>query len=590
MNRRSIAVVVVMALGVAACGGSGTGGGDTAGGDTVGDPVVAPATAAPSSDPTTDDPTTDDPASLPATEVDPDQLTQLATSLVEELAGADVATLEDRARAAAVELELELAEVSGLAESLGGRDAARLALSDAWAPIIEQARAVEDDLAGVRFEGASATAGPSVEMGLFAGYLAATLGIEGALSQVQSFPPGSQPQSEEIAPGVTVTVGPDSAQLEVVQEVTINGVRTTLKLTTKAVACPGPDGRLRVDTAMDVRAEHNGRGQTARLEVAVEFQLDDDANVETNEIETRLQLADHGGSARGQFVDTTLRIPFDGGPSTVRVNRTGGAVTKQLVETAVSTQTIFGLLGLGPKKAVERHIDSGVCVTLTATANPGTTLPPRGNATISVTSISRKDGAPTGGSYRGIITAGRGQLDPSDTKVPADATLSFTAPDTAGESSTVSLEARSRRGVGRTTITFNTAAGWAIDEVVAGVRFTGVSCGSHLGPWTISYKERMPGGEVSGSLSGQLGADGTGSMEFRQSITVPGQGSVQIGSSAWPARIAPTSEGYDLTIDGGDFGGFASIPGVPRTDVQGSSSGAGVFRVRPATAEQCPSS
>ena len=56
------------------------------------------------------------------------------------------------------------------------------------------------------------------------------------------------------------------------------------------------------------------------------------------------------------------------------------------------------------------------------------------------------------------LTAGGASVEPLSTKVPADATFNYLAPDEPNKSGTVSLEARSKRGVAKADITLDTAA------------------------------------------------------------------------------------------------------------------------------------
>lgn len=61
---------------------------------------------------------------------------------------------------------------------------------------------------------------------------------------------------------------------------------------------------------------------------------------------------------------------------------------------------------------------------------------------------------------RGIVTAllsgGETAVDPSSTPLPADAEFTHTAPGVRDKTGEVSLESRSKRGVGRAQITLDT--------------------------------------------------------------------------------------------------------------------------------------
>ena len=63
---------------------------------------------------------------------------------------------------------------------------------------------------------------------------------------------------------------------------------------------------------------------------------------------------------------------------------------------------------------------------------------------------------PTGGTVQALLSAGANSVDPSSTPIPVDAEFEYGAPDEPNKTGTVSLEARSKRGVGRVDISFDT--------------------------------------------------------------------------------------------------------------------------------------
>lgn len=110
---------------------------------------------------------------------------------------------------------------------------------------------------------------------------------------------------------------------------------------------------------------------------------------------------------------------------------------------------------------------------------------------------SKIDGSATGGTVTATLTAGGATVDPSATKVPADATFSYVAPDQAGKSGTISLEARSRRGVGKTTLDLTTAARPTV-TITSKVTYT--LAGGYSGTATIDLTMRpSPDGTYTGT-------------------------------------------------------------------------------------------
>src|SRR5690606_1997589 len=67
---------------------------------------------------------------------------------------------------------------------------------------------------------------------------------------------------------------------------------------------------------------------------------------------------------------------------------------------------------------------------------------------------AKQDGAPAGGTVRATLT-GAHSLNPKD-KVRADAQFDYQNPEKKDQSASIAFEARSRRGVGRATLDFDT--------------------------------------------------------------------------------------------------------------------------------------
>jgi hypothetical protein len=99
-------------------------------------------------------------------------------------------------------------------------------------------------------------------------------------------------------------------------------------------------------------------------------------------------------------------------------------------------------------------------VTVKATTQPGkrTGLKPRASLQLTAAPRSKIDGAPTSGTVTATMH-GSTSVNPSGSKVKADATFTVVAPGEKNKEATVSLEARSRRGVGKADVSVDTKAG-----------------------------------------------------------------------------------------------------------------------------------
>jgi hypothetical protein len=113
----------------------------------------------------------------------------------------------------------------------------------------------------------------------------------------------------------------------------------------------------------------------------------------------------------------------------------------------------FMLRGIGTGAPWE----SGRCVDLTVTSDPARRRAVRPNTAFDLEALprARADGAPAGGTVRATLEGGA-SLQPSSGKVPADAKYGYAGPDQPDQEASISFEARSKRGVGRATLAFDT--------------------------------------------------------------------------------------------------------------------------------------
>lgn len=512
-----------------------------------------------------------------------EQLAELSARS-ESLLAMDPAEQQAEVAAAGLEVQRQLSELSGLTDELGGPEAAEAALAEAWAPIVDDVLALEGQelQLGMRSP-ASAPSGPNIGEGIFAGYLLNGLAVDGVIQQTNRLLPG-EPASKAPTATDPITVEATFDKVEVGSKFTHtskDGVQTDLTTKTVVITCPGPDGSLSADMTLDIGARKGNVGQTGRFVVTAKALLTEDAQPELAEMTTRIEFADFAGGA-GKYVDVSI----SNFGASWKVNRFGGSANDAFLQNAIALGQITGLLLTSVVlRSIGQAIESGRCVQLDGAADPGPKgLQPSATSTITVTSTSKLDGQPTGGTYMATLTDGGASVDPSSSFVAIDAELTYLAPDEVNQSGTVALESRSRRGVGRTTITFDTSAGWKIDQEFQGTRFVGVSCASELGPWTIEYTQSFPEGELSGTFEGTLDPNGTGTFDWTQELVVPGSGRVDIGSSQSPASLVPAGDGFDLSIEGAEFGGL--VTGAPgQREVSGQSETV-TFQVLPA-GDQC---
>ncbi len=194
-----------------------------------------------------------------------------------------------------------------------------------------------------------------------------------------------------------------------------------------------------------------------------------------------------------------------------------------------------------------------------------------------------------------IATLADGQVSvtPSGSKVPAPASFTYKAPDQGGQSATVNLETRSKRGIAKLDIQFKIGEqGWKINDFndvnLNGYKMTGgLSCSSPYGPWDLKNDWTNPtGGTLTLTWKIPFSEDGNTTATYNEHITGSG-GMVGDYNGTLKVTIVQVPGGYRM-----DFGSFrvtgkTCVPGVgcvPSDKVLNAWSA----NVVPADPGQCP--
>jgi hypothetical protein len=419
--------------------------------------------------------------------------------------------------------ELELAKVSGLQDAIGDPAASEKAIDQAWALVGAQVDAIDPAL----ILPAPAASGfrspaPSASGVSYTGVMLATFGLslmsDAVISSSNDFTADQYAENSSMA-GVSVAAGVEGAAMEMKYEGDQNGVAVSFTAKQQAIVCPDATGRFEASATIDLATSLGNTGTKSRFDLNVEGQVDDDANLASTNTTGRAQAADFAGG-QGQYVDMTIGVTTGAGagPMTYVVNRTGGTVTAQLTQMTILMQLMFQTF-VGDKlvTAATKAWQSGRCVQLTVTpsAGPGG-LDPSAEVTVTAAPKSKVDGAPAGGTVTATLTAGEASVSPSATKVPADATFTYLAPGEKDKTGAVSFESRSKRGVGKASINFDTKQAPRPTVRIAGpVTFslTGLE-GTALIDVTLTPG---PDGAYSGTAEAQI----TGALNAMQTTCTP---------------------------------------------------------------------
>jgi hypothetical protein len=456
---------------------------------------------------------------------------------------------------AGMELELDAAHESGLEEALGGREATKAALEAAWAPVQGQALALNSSslTLGLRRR---TTAGPEIGEGMFGGYMTIALLSESGVTEEI---PAGPPVSTDTGSGVVISGTQNSITVSgnFTHTDTKTGVTTKLETQSTVVPCPDANGSFDVSGLLDVTVTKGDAGQHGTLDVQVTGQIDDDAHLVSSDLEYQMQWSKSSGGS-SQFVDVSVKIPASGDVVSA-VNRTGGANTAKLEESAMVTGMMFAMLMREfLLRAAQKGWESGKCVRLDVTPSPAPKdMEPSSTADITAAPRSKMDGGPTGGTVMATLIDGGSGVEPSVTRLPADASFVYTAHPEPLNHGTVRLEARSKRGVGKAELTFETR-GRASFQIVGGLDDFQVD----EAVCDVMKPFQLSGGGFTASFSGGLTGtysyvgpfDATGGGTYTISLpdgplqpgTMVGQGS---GSVTTPLGVFENTgtENYTLT-------------------------------------------
>lgn len=479
-------------------------------------------------------------------------------------------------------------EATGMVDGLGGEAKAVAALK-AWGEQNERAlRGTQADaprMIPAAFDGSGMDAGfTGMAVGAFGGLIAGGM-VNGAvqtmsderLAELAKAGPVKFGADKHGKGGAELTFGEDGSldqTLEFDGKAT-DGLSGKMKIKVHIDACPDPEGKLtvtlNVDSQMSVVGQA-GVGGHVRSEFKLERFLDDDAHlIQDNGGSTASMTMSAGGTVGGKPQSFDLKMGYGRQPgsgyedfgdhrgfSIFRMDEVKHAA-KLAEQSFVYLQMVAEMMLRGVGQGGGPW-ESGRCVDLKATSSPGKRKGIRPSTAFDLEAIPRakSDGAPTGGTVRATLNGGA-SLQPAGGKVPADAKYAYAGPDKKNEEATITFEARSKRGVGRATLEFDTKRPQAYTAAGGLDEFHGTGTICNLaetftisgGGNTVTFK---PGNEEGGSYSYQgtmrgIGVYGNGTYsvsadENGGTLTGTGNGCVK---TPFGTRCNNGTERYTLT-------------------------------------------
>ncbi len=361
-------------------------------------------------------------------------------------------------------LTRSLMKAGGLDAALGGEVKANAALDALYMDYERKARALQAQLP-TAFLPANEGGGGGVGADGWGGAAASTvLGGSQASTAAQAWENGvdrgeSTGHAETNVTGDQASVDwtPDSASMTTEVNANIDGLKGKVKTTVKLKTCPDPEGKVTVEFESVSSVAAGGGSANSTVKTTMEVFVDDDANLidDKMESESRAQQSTSSGSS----VDATSTISSSRDMADSTANLGGGASAEEgkMAQgmAGMGRYAAYSALLLGAQKAWQ----SGKCVDLQVRSDPAKRKGAKPNTayTLFAEPRAKSDGRPTGGTVKATLK-GANRLNPTG-KVKADAKFDYANPEQKDQRASIDFEARSKRGVGKATLEFDTKKG-----------------------------------------------------------------------------------------------------------------------------------
>ena len=468
-------------------------------------------------------------------------------------------------------LTRSLMKAGGLDTALGGEAKADAALTELFVDYERKARALQAELPKA-FVPANEGGGGGMGADGWGGAAASTvLGGAQADTAAQAWERGQDrgetnghAESNFGGDNISVVWTQDTVTLTTEVKADIAGIKGKVKTTVKMKTCPDAEGKVVAEFESVSRVAAGGGSASTTLSSSIEKHVDDDANLieDQGDMNSSAQQSTDGGD----FVDVSDTISTSTGEVGSKVNGRGGSASDQDVQAAQFMARMGRFAAYQTMLAAQKAWQSGQCIDLQVRSDPAKRKGAKPNTayTLFAEPRAKSDGAPTRGTVKATLS-GEHMLNSRDKKVPADAQFDYQNPEKKDQSATIDFEARSKRGVGKATLEFDTkksgyrvtgGGGDPVDQVVCDIDHSFVLNG------------KLFGVEFSGGKSG--------SYKFVRTPNIPGL--------SWKAK-----GGYSIVFpDGEDKPGSMTTNGGGTTSAGGTSrhtTGGETFTLTPA--EEC---
>jgi len=372
-------------------------------------------------------------------------------------------------------LQSRLLEISGLAEELGGSERANAALRNLMSTA--EASGSPPDVAQWK-----RIVGTNEATGTFAVAQATVELASVALNFDSTYGDGAASKSgyKGDAGSAQLDVSNGSIEYMSSKDVSASGLNGKFALQMKVNVCPDAAGEILLEIVDKVAlsSSKSGRGANTEFKATAKRTLDDDANMSELELQANLQSAEFGGGS-GAFVDMDSVLSTSTGTIGTTVNRRSSKATDADVATVESLLLTIRTMAVSATELTRSVWEKGKCVKINAESTPSQRQRAKPSTAFDVYAGPRSkiDGSFVGGTVTATLSGGS-SLQPANGKVRADAKFSYAAPTEKNQIAGISFESRSKRGVGKATLDFDTkaAGGYLMEGGAKELHFKGHAC------------------------------------------------------------------------------------------------------------------
>jgi hypothetical protein len=434
-------------------------------------------------------------------------------------------------------LHYRLMQATGMEETLGGEAQAINALKALGEAYERRARGASTEIPRMipaQFTGEGMSSGLlGMSMGTMVSMVTGSLVSGLSDAQLSAMIEAGPTKRSSDQGSFELHVGQDGSMTQTTEfEVNQGGINGKVKMTSRMDTCPDENGRVTVDVEVNSQMSVSGKpgtGGFVHTQMKYERYLDDDAHLISGDdggaSNMRVRMGGHE-NFQSQSVDITVGHERGGKPIRDVHEEQGFSMfrmdeaqrTMELLQSVELQQTLTAEAMLRGLPGGEAPWESGRCIDLEVSSSPAkrTAVRPGTAFDLEASPRVKSDGSSAGGTVTATLS-GRARLQPGSGKVRADARYGYAAPEKKEEKASIAFEARSRRGVGRATLDFDTmtSRSYRAHGTTDGATFAGEICSldqpfvvnvdAITGKWPMEF---TPQDGVSGQMRGSYSSDG----------------------------------------------------------------------------------